>query len=342
MSVPDLLRRGATLAVLTAALSCEHTPSFVATDYAATSPLVPGNPAQLTYNTGVDTRASWLPDGSAFLYTQEQTGSTDGDRCFAVMPKAGGTTIRTICATTDFAHDSTNDLESAAVDAGYRMTYVRTSMKANLGLAGPDHAAIVLGTFGTPQPGSVVHLLPYHSPSGEGIDMASDISWAGSSALVYLAEVLTYPSACGACSRVDTIRTGVEIDKVDLNGTISVVVDSSAGFPTSAKVVGGDTLYYTLTGSGAIHRRLLSTSVDTVVYDYGVPATDVSAAAGRLAIVVGNVSLHVLTLATSSDQTLANPTLAVLAHPALDPTGHLVVADATDFGLANLLLWTVP
>jgi hypothetical protein len=318
-----------------AALSCDHTTPFRTPEYSSTGPLEPGNPAQLTYSIGVDTRATWLPDGSAILYTQEQTGSTDVDRCLVVMRKTGGATIRTICTTSDVAHDSLNDFESAAVDAVTRMVYVRTSMLANIGRSGPDYANLVLATYGSPQPGSVLHALPYPSPSGQGVDMASDISWAGPSTLVYLAEVVTYPSVCGGCAAVDTVRSGVEIDRIDLNGTISVVVDS--GFPTSASVVGGDTLYYTLAGSGAIHRRLLSTSADTVVFTYGASATDVSAAAGRLAVVVGT-ELHVLTLATSADQTLPDPALAGFAHPALDPTGHLVVAEIAD----NLWLWTVP
>lgn len=322
-------------------LGCNHTEPFSSGGYGSVGPLQPGNPTQLTYSPGADTRPSWLPDGSAFLYTQEQVGTPDFDRCLVVMPRTGGSTTRTICQTNDIMHDTLNDLESAAVNAANGMAYVRTSMKAGIGRAGPDNAGLMLATFGTPLPGVTLHTLPYPSPSGQGVDLASDLSWAGPSALVYLGEVLTYPAVCGGCVTVDTVRSGVEIDRIDLGGTISVVVDS--GFPTSASVVGGDTLYYTLSGSGAIHRRILSTSADTVVFDYGLPATGVSAAAGRLAVVVQG-QLHVFSLASSTDQTLATGRSGeTVANPALDPTGHLIVAEVADsVTLPNLWLWTVP
>lgn len=341
MPIRSVVRRVAILGALIGPLSCEHTQPFSNPGYESTTPLQPGNPAQLTYNPGADVRPSWLPDGSAFLYTQEQTDITERDRCLVVMPKTGGGITRTICAADDFAHDTLNDLESAAVNTAARMAYVRTSMLAGIGRAGPDQAAMVLGSYGTPVPGTVLHALPYPSPSGQGVDMASDLNWVGPSALVYLGEQVNYPAVCAGCVTVDTVRSGVEIDRIDLNGTISVVVDT--GFPTSASVVGGDTLYYTLTNSGTIHRRILSTAADTVVFDYGLPATDVSAVRGRLAVVVLG-QLHVLSLSPFADQTLATPHPGqIIAHPALDPGGHLIVAEVSDStALSNLWLWTVP
>ncbi|HYK12308.1 MAG TPA: hypothetical protein VEV39_16015 [Gemmatimonadales bacterium] len=342
MSIPRALRGITAIGVLAVLPSCEHTQPFSSAAYQTGAPLNPGNPTQLTFSPGVDTRATWLPDGSAFLYTQEQTGSADADRCLVQMPKTGGQTTRLICESGDIGHDTLNDLESAAVNAATRMVYVRTSMRAHIGEAGPDNAGLMLATLGTPVPGSTLHALPYPSPSGQGVDMASDISWVGPSALVYLGEEVSYPSVCPGCAAVDTVRAGVEIDRIDVNGAITVVVDT--GFPSSASVAGGDTLYYTLTNSGAIHRRILSTSADTVLFDYGLPATDVSAGGGRLVVVVSGLTLHLFTPATATDQTLLSPPSAVgIAHPAIDPTGHRIVADVTEFNSSpNLWLWTVP
>src|SRR4029077_3245378 len=130
-------------AIAAGVLACNHTTPFSPQTYAATGPFVPGDPSRLTYNTGVDTRASWLPDGSAFLYTQEQAGRPDHDRCLAVMPKTGGTVTRTICTNTDAAGDTLNVFESPAVSTTGQLAYVRTSVLANTGTGEPHHGGPV-------------------------------------------------------------------------------------------------------------------------------------------------------------------------------------------------------
>ena len=64
---------------------------------------------------------------------------------------------------------------------------------------------------------------------------------------------------------------------------------------------------------------------------------------GRLAVVVLG-QLHVLSLSPFADQTLTTPHPGqIIAHPALDPAGHLIVAEVSDStALSNLWLWTVP
>jgi len=329
-----------------AALGCEHTTPFSFDNDVSTTPFQKGDPARLTFNPGLDTRASWLPDGSAFLFTEEQTGRPDRDQCIAVMPGTGGTITRTICADSDVAADSVNVFLAPAVSSEGRLAYLRTSTLANRGRPTQDHAAVVLATYTAPQPGTVIQSLPYFSPDSQPVDVVSDIHWAAGSVLFFLADHFQIICLNLSCTVADTSLTGLEIDRIVLapSGPILTAVPGTVG-ATALATAGPDTVFFALAGSGQVHRLVVGAPADSVIFTFPGSVTGLSVAAGRLAAAV-NGTLHLLTLATAADTVLpvSGPN-EIIDHPALDPTGHFLIADVTDTssGLpADLWLWRLP
>lgn len=324
-------------------VSCDHTTPFSAGTYGDTVPLNPGNPARLTYNPGVDARASWLPDGSGFLYTQEQTDRPDRDRCFALLSAGGGTVTRTICAG-DQAEDSLDDVESAAVSTDGRIVYARTSMVAGFGHTGPDHAALVVAPYGNPLAVTMLQTIPYFGPANRSVDMVSNIHWTGPSTLVFLTEQWTYPASCGSCTP-DTVRTGLDIQRIDVGPPPVISLVPGTDQATSVSVGGPDTIFYTLAGDLGVHRRALTTNADTVVFSFTSAPTDVTAGGPLLAAVVAD-TIHVVNLQTNA-QTMLSVGANLVFRPALSRDGHSLVAEVAvvdTLGLhpTDLWLWRLP
>ncbi|HWH03352.1 MAG TPA: hypothetical protein VN674_06680 [Gemmatimonadales bacterium] len=314
----------ATASALLAALACDHTAPFAGGSGYGVGPFSPGSPVRLTFNSGVDRGPVWLPDGSGFLYTQEQMDRQDRDQCLAVMPQAGGTVTRTICATSDPLGDSLNALESPSVSADGRMAYVRSSMYAFAGRHTPDYGALVLATYQAPLQTTVLEPLSYFGPSSQSVDLVRDIVWTGPASMIYVAERVTYGCANTGCTVLDTGESGIEIQSLDYSTsppTLSVVSNTSSA--TSLAAGKADTVYFTVAGSGQVHRRALSTGADTVVFDFGSPVTDLSAAGSRFAGVQGS-AMRVVDLVTALDNTFMK-TDTNFHRPALSPDGHRVV-----------------
>lgn len=328
-------------------MSCEHTAPFATSVESSTTPFHPGDQAQLTYNTGVDRGPSWLPGGGALLYTQEQVARADRDQCLAELPGTGGTTVRTICAASDPLGDSLNVYEAPAVAADGQLAYVRTSMYRLAGRHTPDEGALVLATVAAPLSAAVLTTLPFFSPSGSSIDLASDLAWAGAGTLVFLGEQVSYACANFGCTALDTTYAGIEIDRIDLEPTPRLSVVPGTASATSVAAGGPDTIFFTLPGSGQVHRRILSTAADSVVVDVGSPVTDLTVAGTRIAGVVGS-ALRVLDLGGGIDITIAKLDSA-LHRPALSPDGRHLVAEVAPVdtlsgrpGPADLWIWTLP
>lgn len=320
-----ILRRLTPAALVTVVLACDHLAPFVDGNYANTTPFQPG-PARLTYDSGVDTRASWLPTGTGFLYTQQQWGSPDQDRCLALMPASGGTVTRTICSQSDLSHDSLNDFESPAVSLSAKIVYVETSMINGIGHAGPDHAALVIAPYGNPLATTVLTPLSYFGPASRPVDMVSDVHWVGPSTIVFLTEQWTYPSRCGSCSFVDTVRNPLDIQRIDIGGTSVLTLVPNTDGATSVTAGGPDTIFYTLAGDVNVHRRVLSTDADVPVHPFSVPPLDVTIAGTRLGVVINDHVEIVDLVDTAYHQTLTLPQ-AHLHRPALSPDGHTLVVE---------------
>ena len=340
----------ATASALLAALACDHTAPFAGGSGYGVGPFSPGSPVRLTFNSGVDRGPVWLPDGSGFLYTQEQMDRQDRDQCLAVMPQAGGTVTRTICATSDPLGDSLNALESPSVAADGRMAYVCSSMYAFAGRHTPDYAALVLATYQAPLNTTVLEPLSYFGPSAKAVDLVRDIVWTGPSSMIYVAEQVAYGCANPGCTVFDTSAAGIEIQRLDYSTsppTLSVVPNTSSA--TSLAAGKADTVYFTVAGSGQVHRRALSTGADTVVFDFGSPVTDLSASASgsRFAGVVGS-AFRVVDLATAFDNTFMKADTN-FHRPVLSPDGHRVVVELAPIDAVtgvqmppDLWMWKLP
>ena len=297
----------------------------------------------------MDAWPAWLPDGSAFLYTQEQVDRSDHDQCLAVMPAGGGVTLQTICALSDPDSDSLNVYQSASVSRDGHLAYVRFSTVANIGRATPDYGQLVLATYAQPLATTVLEPLSYFGPSSRAVDDVRDIHWVGPSTLAYVAEQVTYTCSNFGCTTTDTSYAGLEVETLDYSTSPpALAVVPNTDFATSLAAGAADTIYFTVLGAGQVHRRILSTGADTVLVDFGTPATDLAVSGTRLAVVLGS-TLRVTDLATGFDQSYALAWINI-HHPALSPDGHRVVAELAPVDSVSmrettptdLWMWSLP
>lgn len=338
-----ILRRLTASALAFPVLACEHTAPFSVPDYAPTTVLVPGDPARLTYSFGSDSRATWLPDGTGFLYSEERDDEPDHDRCLARMPVRGGAIVEQICAESDPDHDSLNAFNASSVYGESRIAYFRTAMSLLVpGNLGYERAAIMVAPYASPvAAAAAVQTLPYVSPSGQPINYIDALGWSGPATLVFLGERASYTCVNTGCTREDTTYAGVEIDRLDVAGDTGLLSEvPSTDLATAVAVGGPDTIFYALSAGGDVHRRVLSTGADTVVYTFAAAASGLSYAAGRLAATVSG-GLYVVSLPNDSVRVLA---AAGTIGPALSPDGRLLLAEVTDINngfVPDLWLWTV-
>jgi hypothetical protein len=341
------------LALALVPAGCKHTAPFQPADYGSQGPFAAGSPRRLTFNLGDDYAPAWLGDGSTIIYTLVRRDTPHFDRCLGLLPAAGGVLSRVICDRAVGYLDSVTVFEEPAPAPDGRLAYVAS--RAPLGVLAPRRAALVLGTLAAPTVVRVLRSVPYVAPNGTAHDGITQVRWLDASTLVYVAERIDYPRDC-CLGKVDTLRTGLELVRLDLSGA-TPVLQVIAGTLYATSVAPGesaDVLYYTVSGETRVHRRVLSSGADSVVHDFGTGiARDVSLVGRRLvAVVGGNVSvtydtvlghpvqrdgggpLHLVDLASGRDTVLATP--VPFRRPALSPSGTQLVAEGVT---GNLDLW---
>jgi hypothetical protein len=106
---------------LCAVAACGHTDPFDPPNLGNDLPFNPSPPVQLTLNQGPDRGASWLPDGSAILYSSQQLDTEDNDVCLGVLPATGGRQRARTCTLSSEGNDLTESLEFAAAEADGRL-----------------------------------------------------------------------------------------------------------------------------------------------------------------------------------------------------------------------------
>lgn len=356
--------RGSCAAVWLAAavVACEHTAPFGPGVYTPDGPFGTGTPLRLTYNPGTDLGPLWLPGGAGILYTAERADRADHDRCFAILPPAGGTISRYACSTSS-ANDSVDVFENAALAPDGRLAYVRVrSTRLPAKPITPDVQALVVAPLSDPNAVRVLRPLAYTAPWGALHQGVSHIGWLGPSRLVYLAERVTYPQMCSSCAP-DTVRTGIEVVTLDFAGATPVLDPVPTTDSASSVAVGatGDTIYFTRNGDSRVYRYVFSSGVTDTIHDFagaGV-ARDVRLSSGRLVAVVGGDvtyvvdsvlgasqvdrggELHFVTLATGAETVIGNVT-SRFRRPALSSDGTRVTAEEWALGRADLWLMDVP
>jgi hypothetical protein len=268
---------------------------------------------------------------------------------------------RETCDPRSALSDSTFILTEPAPASDGRLAYV-------LVFSGPteraSHATVLLGTLADPTVAQPLVVFPFITPDTVRHDEASQLRWLDSGSLVYLALRVGYDSGHSR----DTVRTGVDVVKLDLGGaTPSItVVPGTRDASSLAVTASPDTIYFTLGGDSRVFRRALSSGIVSVLFDFGAGliARDVQVSGNRLVAVVGGAAsfgydsllnynvqrdgggpLHLVDLATGHDSVLPGSTDGIppsFRRPVLAPSGKRLVAEVVTGTVADLWMVDLP
>jgi WD40 repeat protein len=338
--------------VLLAVVACDHPTPPEPGNYGPQGPFDPAFPRQLTFNPGQNLTPAWLPDGSGIIYQFQRLDEADFDRCLGILPPEGGVRRAEICNTNPKSGDSTDAYGAPAVSAGARLFYTRASDFWRLHNAAPEYQSVVVAPLATPLLVDSVRNLPYAvTPGGTMHYGITDVRWLGDSAVIYVAELVVY----GSCSRCqDTLRTGLELARMDLRGAPGTVVSIPGTDSASSVALGaGDTIFYTVAGDSRVLRRTLGTGDTATVWDFGAAgvARDVVARGRMLYAVVGGVVayahdpsfgpvqrdsggvIYAVDRGMATDVPIADAA-RLYRHIALSPDGKRIVAEGYTFRVA--------
>lgn len=348
------------VSVLLALVACDHPAPPEPGDYTPQGPFSVVFPRQLTFNPGQDLTPEWLPDGSGIIYQFQRLDGPDFDRCLGILPPGGGSRRAEICNTNVKSEDSTDAYGAPAVSAAGRLFYTRASDFWRFHNAAPTYQSVVVAPLATPLLVDSVRNLPYAvTPGGTMHYGIADVHWLGDSAVIYVAQKVIYGS-CPRCQ--DTLRTGIELARMDLRSAPGTVISIPGTDSASSVALGaGDTIYYTVAGDSRVWRRALATGDTATVWDFGAAgvARDVAVRGRKLYAVVGGTVIyqHDTTLgplqrdsgglvyavdldaATSGTITLAD---RLYRHIALSPDGRHIVAEGYEpLALQHADLWLI-
>jgi hypothetical protein len=248
-------------------------------------------PRRLTFSPGDDRTPSWLPDGSAILYSSEREDQADHDRCLTLLPPEGGTILDQFCPTDPLQSDSTNLFDAAAVSSDGRVFMHKVI--SWIGQQKLGEAFLALGDFSDPVAAVNLSRLPYTAPNGKIHSSIRSPAWISDDAVVYLAEMLFFQ---GSSFFPDTFVTGLDIVRLDLSGAAPVfeVVPGTDNASSVAVTGEPNVIYYTLGGDSKVYRRDLGSGAVTVFFDFGPGeiVRDVAVDGTRLVAVVGGSVLY--------------------------------------------------
>lgn len=277
--------------LLSAALvggACSHEQPFESPDNSTDRPFLPGTPARLTYNPGSDEHPSWTGDAASILYSAQQFGRPDLDRCIAQLPATGGSAIRTICNPNPAAADSADRFDAPSAFDDERLLFIRATGRP--GAIPPDQSGIYLGTLSDPLTATRLLSLPYSIPGGQTHAFISTARWLSTNRVMYVGQSVIYSREFDKAP-LDTLITGLEVVEMDLSGAqpTLAVVPGTYGASSAALVATRDTLYYTLNGDSRVFRLAFATGQTTIAHDFGSLgiARDVTVLGARLVAVVG-------------------------------------------------------
>jgi WD40-like Beta Propeller Repeat len=338
------------LCLVASAPACSHTEPF-ANPETSEQPFDPGPPVRLTVNPAQDGFPSWLPDGSAILYSAQQLNRVDLDICLAELPPTGGQQRRLVCdipgdaGSTDAAQSSTASVEGpiALLSAG----------NGNIGGTSPVFLDLaLLPTLDTPD-AQRVRALPFTPTGGSSQNYAGHLRWLTADAIVYVGQRFTTKQDCETCVR-DTVIVGTEVTTLTVDGATAAAVPGTELATGVAPILDGSAILYTLPNDTRIYRRSIAGGDVTVAHDFGAAGIvrDVHAAGNRVAAVVGGRVaftvdpllgpvqwdsggvLHVFDLEETGSQSLDTPE-RLYRRPALSPDGTRVVAEGYPLMFVN-------
>jgi hypothetical protein len=326
-------RHGAHLLLLACA-ACAHDEPFATGDSNTLVPLVPSEPARLTWSEFGDHGPAWLPDGGGFLYSYVRTDSDERDRCLGVLPASGGQRVREICRRTLADGDSVDMLDLPSASAGGLLAYRRAVSTLFNDVM---HQELVAATLADPLPGVIVTSLPFTGVDGGFYTSVSQPRWVGESGLVFLGRVQEIVTPCPGCDPFVIERNnGILYAPADGSRTVTPV--PGTGDATSVAAAPDGTILFTRDGDTRVYRRHLGTGEESIVYDVVIAApSDIAAAGDRIAVAVPG-GIHIVDLGTGASSTVAAAGYTGLA---LSPDGSIVIGEAIDPVTFDSDLWRV-
>jgi hypothetical protein len=267
--ISPLRRAASPVWIAIAVLACDHTSAFSPADQGTATPFAPGSPARITFSVGDDRTASWLPDGSAIIYSSEQLDRRDHDRCLQFLPPTGGQVTRRACNLQPVSlDDSTDRYEAPAVSPTGDLIY--TLARSWIGLQKGPRMALVLGTLAQPFAGArELTPIPYFASSGRTHSSVTEISWAGPGRVVYLGQMLFYE---GSTFLPDTFYTGLDVVVGDIRSdgiTLTALPGTDYASGVSVDPADPDVIYFTLGGESKVYRQSLASGERAVLFDFG-------------------------------------------------------------------------
>jgi len=246
--------------------ACDHSSPAEIDPPPPAPPISTQPPVRLTFNRADDRTPAWLPDGSGIVYSSERQDRSDRDRCLFVLPAAGGTIAAQHCPLNPIHDDSTDLMESPAVNSDGRVFYHRVI--SWIGQQKLGDASLVIAPMNDPVSATTLTLVPYLAPNGRTHSSIRTPQWIGQDTVVYLAELLFYE---GSTFFPDTFYTGLDVALYDLSGEaprVEVIpgTDYASGVGVSED---GQAIYYTLGGDSRVFQRVLSSGAVTTLYDFG-------------------------------------------------------------------------
>jgi hypothetical protein len=345
-------RRAFQVATLAVLAGCGHGDAFQAATPHPSGPLVPGPVARLTYSIGRDRSSSWSPQG--IVYTNENVVSVVRGWCLGVLPDSGGSRTHLWC---DTPPDSQVAYDWAAESPGGRLAYVRA---AGLPLSiSPGWWWVMVSDDGEPRHGVPLVPVVLTPPGGPPLQSVEQLRWLDSTRLVWVGDHAFFGAPCRGCP-IDTIASGRILLTMDTRGDTLPTVLAGTDYATSVAVRGNDEIFYTRGGDARVFRRVVSTGVTTVVWDFTASGIvrDVQVAGDRLVAIIGGAvsfaydgtfgdslqsdaggDLVVADLATGAEQRLSLP--FPVRHPALSADGRHVVVE-TALAPEDLYLVALP
>jgi hypothetical protein len=284
VTAPDLARTTCALAAAQMLAGCEGSRPYTIGDPEAPPPPSGPFPRRITWSSESDWNPAFSFAGDRLLYSFAVPGRSDGDRCLAWLPAAGGRQERELCWRGGGDRDSTDVVVLGAESPGGRLAFVVERGRA--GALVPTDRALLVTPPGRWTDAAVA--LTFPRPAG-GLTWfgARDPTWLDDSTLVLVALLYAYSST----PNIDTTVSGIEIASLDLRATPPTLRVYPATRYASSVAPGPapGTVIFTLGGDTRVYRLDLASGAQTVLYDFGALgiARDARLVGSTLVAVVG-------------------------------------------------------
>ncbi len=208
-------------------------------------PLAANDPVRLTFDTGKDRFPTLAPDDRTLWFSFQSVERTDGDRCLASMPAAGGT--RTEYCLLDFATRNVRDgFDQPTPGPGGRLLYARFT--SDIGAFLPDSGSLLLADVASPLTARTLLRLPTNI-DGVGFTYIGRIRWLAPDRFIFVGEDMSVRRICGSCAAKDTIYRGSALidGRLTATGAAFAVIPGSISASDFAISSAGDSLYFSQT-----------------------------------------------------------------------------------------------